>query len=357
MQSAALMRHSAERSISAKRMAESFDDEIRRLWARPDGFALFSRNLHGMEGAADQLLRRLAELPESWRAALANRSVAFYSPNPEAWLSADFEGAGFTPKQAAQLRRNALDALVGRNPERAVDLLAAGDVDVDAPNRERILEQIFRNLSRQPDKAQGLLAKLDSEDDRRIASGAMESANRNPGSQRQYKSPADWIGRIEAGELTGNDWLQMQYATREWTREQVSELTRRFTELGVEQKNEVAKIACGSGGGHFDFAGPALSGEIVRHAIEHPDVLETGSGSSADPARQITQMASQTAVQWVLKDPAAAMNPGKCHGAVHGDDRSGFEKQELIVDRKDARPVGARFIRGKAMASGDAGPS
>jgi hypothetical protein len=65
-------RSQAESALVGQRLATDFAGELSRLLARPDGLRLFRDNYRLVEGAADQLLARLGDLPPEWREFIAS---------------------------------------------------------------------------------------------------------------------------------------------------------------------------------------------------------------------------------------------------------------------------------------------
>jgi len=301
------LRASAESYISRKRLATSFDEEIRKLWARPDGWKIFAENIYQVRGMADKLLGELPDLPDSWRSHLVERAgySLFYDSDPEPWLTADLEGAAFTADQANKIRVGVLGTLGDKKPVLALEVLLAGGVEIDDSRRESMIGRLFGRARSDPGKIRDMLAMLESEDDRQAALNVMETREEQTRPMPKIENADDLVELMEAGELSMNDWGSMSHSLRGWSPDQLAELTNRFQGFTVEQKDGLVKVMVRSGG-YLSSVAPSLNGEVLRHMIESPGSVGENEGMRRRGANRLSELVSSNAVGWVLKDPAAA---------------------------------------------------
>lgn len=108
-------------------------------------------------------------------------------------------------------------------------------------------------------------------------------------------TPEQWIEA--AGKLTADGNAASAYplisAIENWNGAKIDELTRSFSSLPDEAKSGMATALAQYGSG----VAPALHGEAIRHLIR--------SGAGEGNHGQSTQHASELAVQWMRKEPAA----------------------------------------------------
>lgn len=312
----ASLRIEAESVLVAKRLEASFKEEINALWARPDGWRLFANLSHSIGNLSDQLLAELPNLPASWRGGLSQHSLysLLGNGNPEPWISTDLEAAGFSEEQALRVRTTALSVLASNNPERALALL---DSTTFAENfRQNLLSNIFLNARSNPEKIETLLASLGSEADRETARTVLEQASptRTTPPNRNYNTPDDWLGAVAETDAGDSNRYQLGYTLRQWSPEQLNELTTQFRDLAAEEKDQVAEVVIQAGQYLQSGASSELIGEAVLYRVVEAQEAAADQGQDGDPStssgmnhfQQTTQLASTTAVRWVQQDAEAA---------------------------------------------------
>ena len=116
----------------------------------------------------------LAHVPPAWRGSIAENYYYFTrGDQARKWLDVDLESLGFTAMQANRLRSNALQGLARQKPEEAIQRM--GEVEMNASARQSFISNIFSSLGNDPEKADTLMAKLDSEEDRKLARNSLEA--------------------------------------------------------------------------------------------------------------------------------------------------------------------------------------
>lgn len=170
-------RRHAEEALLSRRLATDFDGEIRKLWARPDGWLLF-RDHRGNPEMLGKLLKNPAELPPSWRNAMAGKDYARNTQldAAEFWWGADLHAAGFTRKQANRIRKEALSGIARFKPDKAIPHVEA--VEFADEERKKFIQNIFASGGLSDAKTEKLLGLLKSEQDRQHAHEQLERKRR-----------------------------------------------------------------------------------------------------------------------------------------------------------------------------------
>jgi hypothetical protein len=161
-------RRYAEEALLSRRLATDFDGEIRKLWARPDGWLLFMSH-RGDPEMLGKILKNPAELPPAWRNAMAGKDHSRKTSleSAEFWWNADLHAAGFTGSQADRIRKEALSGIARLNPDKALPLI--DEVKFSASERKQFIQRIFAGGGMSDAEEKQLLALLKSEDDRHHA--------------------------------------------------------------------------------------------------------------------------------------------------------------------------------------------
>jgi len=292
-------RDQAEGMLIGQRMKTDFATEIRKLWARPDGWRIFERT--GNEEFGTMLLGELGSLPESWKASLAsNYHRVMEEGNAQKWLEADLEGHGFSAEQAKRMRMGALQQITYRKPELALKFI--GDMDLSEDERKSTISNIF-SYGRNEDQAASLMALLTTDSDREIAEAALAANSSQQQAETKIEKPSDWLTKAAALDPNTGNAYQFIRMLQQWDKEKMATLAADFRALTDEQKAPVAKlIAAGSsyGGSPVD---PVFQGEALRYLIDHPPEKD-----ETQPHRQVNPvaLASTHAVMWGAKDPVGA---------------------------------------------------
>lgn len=291
----------AEMALTGERLKTSFDDEIRKLWARQDGWKLFER-FGQLEGVGDHLLGELANLPASWRDSIAsNVSRVLSGSNAETWIGADLEGSGFTEEQADRIRIGALQSMGYQKLDRTLELLAG--MDLGDSDRRSVISSVF-SFARDPVEAERLMELLDSDEDREAARIArVESRPAGFVSVPNVEMPADWLS--QAGEIDSRSGASYPLISilENWDKHRIADLTVQFRSMPEEGKRKVATMLSGQG---YDGVGldPVLKAEAIRYLVANP--AEQAADGQAGQRSQEDYLASVHAVNWAAKDPVAA---------------------------------------------------
>ncbi|MEY3897285.1 MAG: hypothetical protein RLZZ214_2806 [Verrucomicrobiota bacterium] len=299
----AKLRSQAETALSGPRLKASFATEIRALWDRPDGWKIFQANLSGNQELRGKLFDELANLPPAWRESVASSYYYFINEkNAAKWLDADLTGYGFTPQQAKEFHGNALANLAVSQPEEAIRRM--GNVALDVETRQSILSQLLSSVSDDPEKAEALIAKLGSEEDRKLARSALEASLTREADPKQVQ-PADWLEKM-GGVDPKNAGNAYQYFSMlgQWDSDKLTALNTQFKSMSDDKKQQVAQAIAAARNYGFEI-NPALSGEAIRYLVAHPPEAPVASGndsSDTDPLR----MASEYAGRLAVTDPVAA---------------------------------------------------
>lgn len=305
------LRIQAEGALVGQRLANDFGTAFQSLLERPDGFQLFSRNMHRVKDISARVLEELPNLPASWRSQLVSRALhqLVYNAGAEPWLRADLEGAGFTGRQAQQIRSTALRGLANQNPDLAFSMLS--EIDLDQQSRTQVIRDLFRRTAQgDRPKAEEWLAQMTSESDLEAARGVMmtecPAAQTDPFASRQnYKNPDEWLEVATSGQIDPQNSWGLGQSLQRWDQQKILDLTERFQELSVEQKDAIAtSITTNALGRNATI----FAGEIVRHLLENPPETDANDGqpTTTNPNTDPVRLASNTAVRWVIQDSTAA---------------------------------------------------
>lgn len=302
------VRLQAETALVGTSLSESFEETMRDLWVRPDGWKLFSANLSNVEGGSEKLLKMLSELPASWRHSLNNTSLygMFRKGDPEPWVLADYEAAGFAPEQGETIRGRALQSLVSKNPARALELMA--EIDLGEGERIALISLLFQRVQSDPEKTEEMMAKLDTDADREVARKIVEAAA-NPTPRREYKTPDEWIEGIVSGEGEGERMSRyaLVSALRQWDQEKIGELTERFGAMELEEKNQMTEVISGNRGSDLARVPLELAGVVIQHMLENSGAASAaGNGPGPSERDPGIRVASANVVRWGNQDPVAA---------------------------------------------------
>jgi hypothetical protein len=317
------LRFQAEVALINDRMATSFDTEIRKLWERPDGWRIFEQLKNDGRDLNSRIFAELANLPPAWRARLADNAYRFVGiKDAEKWIHADLEGCGFTAAQAKTIRTQGLSTLASQSPETVLKLMA--EMDLESHYRRNIIGNLFANFRGSPDQADALLALLGSDEDRQMA---RDLANRpREESLPKIEQPTDWLAQAGRADTKSGFSTSYQYLSmlRGWNADKIATLSSEFQTLPADQKRQVAKLLTGNSGYVDNIT--SLQGEALRYLIANPEPKPTNTEPVFDPAQaqrlpdgtlftpadrsatdsaRVSQ-ASQFAVNWAKRDPAAA---------------------------------------------------
>lgn len=297
------LRKDAEKALCGHRLATSFSTEIRALWGRSDGWALYSSNLAFNPELRKGLLAELAELPPRWKEEFADNASRFITrDNTAALLDSDLEGDGFTARQAEKIRKEALDLMSWYDPEEALTRMA--EMGSPGLDRKELIGRMFRSLAYHPERVDSLMTRLDSEEEREHARKSLVLGKserlRGDGVHDEFKTanPADWLERIGGLDptITGSTYPYLSQMER-WDAGKLAELDRQFAALPKARKQQAAWAIAASTG--YDASYAPVIGEAIRHLLLNPAARPD---SKSDLARRASEYASRLA----FNDPAAA---------------------------------------------------
>ncbi len=259
------------------------------------------RNNNNGKAISEHLLANLSRLPASWRTMMSERSYRFINnDNAAKWAVADLEDAGFSKYQSDQIRARALSSLY-REPETAIRLM--GEFDMDESNRHNVLSNIFGNL-KDPGQAAGLIAKLNTEEDREYAR-SLTSSREQQVDQPKIDTPDAWLAAAAAIDpKTGRLSYQFSNALSDWDSGKRADLVRQFQALPDESKRAIAE---GLARGGYSSQNP-LQADAVRFLISNPSTEPEPEGSNNPKAAE--NRTSSLAVNYVSSlaqtDPTGA---------------------------------------------------
>lgn len=290
-------RNTAEGAILTQKLNSSFSEEIQKLWERPDGLKILLQAGGGVEGFNEKLIGELANMPASWKSALAADAYGFLdSSTAEKWLNLNLEGSGFTSEQAKQIRKGAVQNLMYQKPEVALKMM--GTMDFSDDERTSMIRNLFSNTRGDTEKAEGLIALLGTEQDRQTARNALATSSSS--SQAKNAKPSEWLETASAFDANTGSGYQILSQLRNWDKEKLAELTSQFQTMPDAGKRNVAQVLAGDNNG----IDPNLQGEAIRYLVANP--IEPKEGQQTRRTENPVRLASDHAVQMVQKDPFAA---------------------------------------------------
>ncbi len=356
----------AEEALLARRLNDSFDTEIRKLWARPDGWHAF-KSFSGNVEFLTKLLANPAALPVSWRNSMAAES--YYRridfDTAEFWWNVDLEAAGFSPAQVSVIRKDALDGIKRENPEMAIAVME--EIAMNDADRKEFIQSIFARGGLTETQAAKLLESLRYDEDWQAAQEQLARKNRpEPPRPQQVDRPNQWLADFTKLEPQSDDARNYRNMLNRWDGSQLHDLTNQLRELPADTKIQTAeKLARYWGRGTIERQ-PQLYAEAIRILAGAKDgdsktvrsatffALEWGSADPAAASEWITNLPAGAAkisarnglaVRWSQLDPAAA---GAWVDSLPDEDRSQVRKilqakssESSLPDEKRA-PIGPK---------------
>lgn len=292
------VRSQAESALCGQRLATSFSTEVRALWDRPDGWKIFQANVS--EELQGKVFDELANMPPAWKSSIAENYYNFISEeNAGKWLDADLAGLGFSAAQVKRLRTNALENLARKHPEEALKRM--GGMDLNANTRQNLISNMFSPLADEPEKAEALIARLDSEEDRKHARNTLD-ARKSGQTQAKAASPAEWLEKISAVDpKSAGNASQYVYQLEQWDTARLAELNKQFQAMSDDRKLQTAQVI--AAGRRYGDSNSPVTGEAIRYLVVNPVARTEGQNDSdTDPLRLASEYASKLAI----KDPGAA---------------------------------------------------
>ncbi len=292
------VRSQAESALCGQRLTTSFSTEIRALWDRPGGWKVFEANLS--QELQGKVFEELANMPPAWKASIAENYYNFISEeNAGKWLDADLAELGFSAAQGKRLRLSALENLARKHPEETLKRM--GGIDLNANARQSLISNMFSSLGEEPEKAEALIARLESEEDRKHARTTLD-ARKNGQTQAKAANPAEWMEKISAVDpKSAGNASQYFYQLGQWETGRLAELNQQFQAMSDDKKLQTAQVI--AAGRRYGDSNSPVTGEAIRYLVVNPVPRPEGQNNSdTDPLR----MASEYASKLAIKDPDAA---------------------------------------------------
>ena len=299
-----------ENLLIAAKLKTDAAGELRKLFARPDGFEKFCNNPPAE--AWEELLGELKNLPPEWRGPLAGNANSFIDETTaEKWWNADLAGAGFTADQEQDIRIVALRKMASKNPETALALMGQttftpreGDSRHGGPRLGIIAWALFGN----PEKIEELIATLNSEDqllarkalDQTTARNAEKAASL---AAKPIETPEQWLEKIRT--LSPKTRYEHSAILETWDAAKISALGEQFKSLPDDQKQQAAQVIIQAS----DASGQKLvfTGEALRYLITHPPAPISNHPSAATSGDPPFLFAAAKYVQnLAIQDPELA---------------------------------------------------
>jgi hypothetical protein len=293
----------AEAALIGIKLQASFSDEIQKLWDRPDGLEIFRkiRSNGNHESQNDRLLDELPNLPPAWLKQIS-QIASISSQNYQKWLDTDLAGLGVPAETVKSVQAQALYYLAYRDPDKAIAEM--GNYEMDQNERQNFLQSLISRYQNDPDKAAAIVAKLGSEDDRKIAQQYLEKSSSSGNGKPM--GPQDWLEKVQGVDpKNASDLNLYQNMTYQWGPDQVAEVAAAFPSIPDDKKAAVA-LAISSGGFPNSEAGNSLKGDAIRYLVESPDATGQANSivnASANYAIGLSQKDADAASSWVTSLP------------------------------------------------------
>lgn len=285
----------AEGALSKLRLDASFEDEIRNLQGRKDGWKIFLSYLRDSDDIGSKLLGELANLPSEWRSGMAVHTWSTVRlANAQQWWAADLEGAGFSSSQAKSLRAQALQHLAPTEPETTLERMSG--LKLESHQLSNILNTLFSSIA-DPEKARDLIAGLPTQEARDAATAILDRRTA-PRAEGEVKTPTDLFAKL-IGERANSGTYFSQ--VKNWEPDQVAALSAGFSQLPEEQKQQLSQIIIDN----MESSNPPanLRDQAVRYYAENPTPK---NAISEEPWKSPNAVISQYVVNLSTNDPVAA---------------------------------------------------
>lgn len=292
------VRSQAESALCGQRLATSFSTEIRALWDRPDGWKIFQANVsRELQG---KVFDELPNMPPAWKASIAENPYNFISEeNAAKWLDADLAGLGFSAAQVKRLRVNALENLAVNKPEETLKRMVG--MDLDANTRQSLISYMVSSMEDEPEKAEALIVRLDSEEDRKHARTTLD-ARKNGQNPAKAVEPAEWLEKISTVDpKSARNAFSYFREIGQWDTSKTAELNQQFHAMPDDKKQQTAQVIVA--GSRYSDSNSPVTGEAILYLVNNPVARTEGrNDSDTDPLRLASEYASKLAI----KDPGAA---------------------------------------------------
>lgn len=325
------LRDEAETMLLKRRLSESFETEISKLFERPDGWRLF-RSISGSPEMLARLFADPARIPASWRNAIVNNTRFMTNEDLFAFCwERDLQAAGFSQAQEQKLRQEAIQSLTHQAPEKALSRM--DDAGFSPAQRKYLIQKVFSAAGMNDEQQGRLLEMLKTEEDRLTASEQLSRSNNHHNRPPTppvppVDQPAQWLADFSQLDPTENASRQYRNMLTQWDGGKVDELVTTLRSQPEDVKIRVAeKLALEWGNGTFDGQESALYSEAIRILAAKPQgrpsiirvtttyALQWGEKNPAAAARWVASLPSgeprdwarnNLAAQWSTRDPAAA---------------------------------------------------
>ena len=293
------MRDDAEEALLRRRLSESFETEITKLFDRPDGWRLF-RSISGSPEMLTRLFADPARIPASWRSGIVNNTRFISNEDLFAFCwERDLQAAGFSQAQEQKLRQAAIQNFTHQAPEKALSRM--DDAGFSPAQRKDLIQSIFSAAVMNDEQQDRLLGMLKTDEDWLTANEQLSRSNHHRNRPPTpllplVDQPAQWLADFSQLDPTENASHQYRRMLTRWEVGKVDELVTTFRSQPEDVKIRVAeKIALEWGNGTFDGQDLALYSEAIRILAAKPE----GRPS-------IIRVTTTYALQWGEKNPAAA---------------------------------------------------
>jgi hypothetical protein len=255
----------AESALVGQRLVKSYETEIQSLWERPDGWKIFSEQANQNDDIASRLIDGLQDLPESWKAQLANSPYGFITEtSAKKWMEADLAAAGFSPSQIEMVRTSALSRLAYSDPEYALANLGP---DLNARLRSNLISYSLSRARHDPEKVEKLINLLNSEDDRALARTQIElyeiASNKSA-----VAEPSAWLEKLSNIGADAPDTSAVLRQLNTLDKATLATVRAGFNELPPERQSAIGQLIAS---GHItSVSDSGFAGDALRAFVAHP---------------------------------------------------------------------------------------
>lgn len=329
----AQLREIAVTQVARAALQRDFMGGVTALQDLPDGKRRFLRVISNGGEIAKEMVKHADRLPPGWFAEAASESPYYVvNEKPGEWIDADYAALGFTDDQAKRMLHQAYSYLGSKDPDRALALLEADELDDNL--RSNLLSNTLSHLARKdPERAEAFAARLTDPNEIAQARNAIDSAS-SPTGNPAPPPPAEWLAGLAEKE-EGSLWQYTRHL-RQWDKEQMNEVVQQFTGLEGEQKDTIARRLSDPNQSEIPVA---LRAEAISHLLSQPQPEPGGNANNPNQGNPLLRSASQLASSWGREDPLSA---GRwVRGLPSGEERT-WAAKNLAVQWAEYDPAGAR---------------
>lgn len=243
------------------------------------------------------LVDAIATMPADWKNSFAHQSHnAMRGDAAKKWLEMDLEAVGFNKSDSERIGTYAAQHLIRDDPDLVFSKFDS--LNLDERRKDEFFQLAFSKLKETPEKAEQLISKLGSEQDRIAAKARLDLLKVEDGSQK--KKPTDWIQSLGNLEPSGSSAYQFSTEADRWDEKQVAEFRSGFNDLAANEKQNVAMaIASRVGNG---TGNESLTSDAINYLVRN----QTEAGERRQMRNETSLMASQFALSLASKDLSSA---------------------------------------------------